>query len=194
MELLLNNQELTFSWHPGCGHITGKEYCVGPIGRRGPKELERQDELPPSIPSSLSFTISFIAECTGKTYDEVVKCLKDQETKDPEIAVIYCEPRKIETRVVKAEFKEVHDLFVKQNQEINDLVKQSAKLVTLLGCEVGESEYLREIPDEWFEMITTIRYSPIEVRCHKNTNFYQFMLKNGILEQVFPKWFREGNY
>ncbi|CAK7994851.1 Hypothetical protein POVR1_LOCUS369 [uncultured virus] len=193
MELLLNNQELTFSWHFGYSYEGKKRYSLGPTFSIGPPG-SATDLPPPRIPSVLSFTISFTPECTGKTYNEVVKCLKDQEMKDPEIAVIYNEPHKIETQVVKAEFQEVHDLFIKQNQEINDLVKKSARLVTLLGCEVGESEYLRKIPDEWFETITTIKYDPIEVRCHKNTNFYQFMLKNGILERVFPKWFRDGNY
>lgn len=191
MELLLNHPDLAFSWQPYVFHLGKRNYAFGGTTAVYSRGNRPRNE---AIPSTVAFIISFPPNTSGKVYDEVAKCIRKQEAKDLEIAVIYNEPRKNETLVVKPEFKEVHDLFVKQNQEINDLVASSSKLVELLGCKVGESKYLRDLPAEWFEMVTAIQYTPISIRCHDKTDFYQFMLKNGILERVFPKWYREGNY
>lgn len=207
MEIILQNENnLNISWHPGCFKIQPGHYVVGPIGRTGhnPNSLDNivsaSDVVLPNttIPDQLS--ISFSLKNNDKDLYQSLVSLANNLKLDPELEIIINQPRLIHEKICA---KPEYENKVRELEEANKIIDQKfcnlLSQLEELGCttdDIGHPRY-EIIPEEYYEWKHYYDYIPffrIEIRCHKDTEFYKFMNKSGLLKKYFPQWYAEGKF
>lgn len=195
MDVLLH-PDLKYSWHPGCGYISPGYYCVGPIGRIGPGTTF---PLPPptpntEIPTCLAIYIEFPNK---EVQEQVVSCVRQLVKEGDDIQVIYPENN---TQIIHEGVKMAHlNEYCKiqaQNEEIGKKWQELSVQLEQIGCDVDDCRGPKYVPVPREFYITRVEeiLGRMEVRCKKGTRFYDHLHSNGILEKVYPQWYRDGNY
>lgn len=210
MDTILENREhLSFNWHPGCVYHSGTSsdgrgnYSVGPIGRRGPgvtdamiEEAIRKHVKPP-IPSSLEVYIAFKNTATTKLIDDIVSGIKELN-KTEDIHIKYIPYRCVTTMRVKKEFEEEDRKARAAHEEKEKAAYAFLSKFEELGGDVEDAGFPSyQTPEEWKEVESSkndVSYAQLSVCCHSGTVFYQSLLKAGILDEAYPKWYAEGKY
>lgn len=197
MELLLEKEaHLILSWHPGCYHIVGSSYTVGPIGRRGPGITNTETSwVIPGIPSALQFHIKFL-QTEQADYDTLANAIQKLAETD-QIKVDVSKPYDVKGKIgIKKCFQAIDENIKKQNKIITDKFISLCNELNFLGCntDVIRPPHLITLPEECFDWIIRKDYGSISVCCHKETEFYKILNSYGLLEKYFPKWYRDGNF
>ena len=188
---------LGYSWYPGClWHGSGALYFTGEIGRRGEGVTDADLAKPvhnARIPSSLSVTID---TPSATLYEQVSRALE----------TIQCGALKIEARPgrsciklrLKPEYAEEVARLREANAKIEAQVADLCNQLEALGCDVDRvgPPSLARIPDHFLEGEDGIEYKSagFNVCCHSGTPFYKLLLDAGVLERVYPAWYRDGQY
>lgn len=202
MDILFEMEnDLLFSWHPGCKFmVTNKQpsYIVGPVGRIGPGvQMPVTKREITEIPNSLEFTIRFKNKDDNNLYLAIKNMLLLLQKNDP-IEVKLQEPKLIKEKVKPmVDYVEkinlINDNNKKKTEKINELIDQLEKL----GVDCDDISYrLETIPDNWYEnhQYTDATLASINICCHNDTKFYKTMKDKGILEKYFPQWYKRGDF
>ena len=198
--LLKNENKLKVNWHPGCFYDKDKgKYITGPIGSTGPVSNEEAVKPKPKptqiteIPKALSIYVS--TEDTDENIHSELFSLFEELKTDNSIEVICNKYFTIQSKIPKSEYREIVNEIEARNKIILDKVAILSKQLEELGCDIDEMSGpdIEIIPNEYYD-ISLNQHSTIIINCHSETDFYQMMLKNGILERAFPEWFRNCNF
>ena len=218
MEVILEHEaDLKIQWHPGCvfggndnqpqvlTRITKplnlQRYTVSVIGMTGstgcsctPEERPKEPQpIKRKVPSSLEVWI----EAKSPDYGLIVEGLVTLQQAGDSIDIIVDPPT---TQTIyggilpkkAAEAQKIKDANAKIMARYREIVRE-LKSMGICKYDVPQPK-LPAIPIQFYVQTKRELSGRIEVRCHKNTKFYQFFQEHGLFEKYFPQWYRDGRY
>ena len=196
MQVLIDReQDLIFSWSPGCMFRDNK-YIKGAIGRRGPG-ITDEDLKKPYVCSGPPSSLMFSIRCNNNNvlYKEILDVLSNLKDKD-QLEINIQLPRTTKRQIrLKEGFQSKADEINEKNNEAREKVSLLIEQLKQLGCNCDDlicPDY-NIIPAEWYEWEEDT-YASVNVCCHNKTEFYKFLQEKGILDKYFPEWYRKGDF
>lgn len=171
MEAFLN-KELEYSWRPSCTHSAEETGCVSHSSRVSCQTSRHIDVC-----------IDFNESCVENLYPTILEQLEIMSKKD-DMKVGHGRIQRIMSREVKPEYEEIHNLLIKQNQELNELIEKTSGKLRNANHNIEKANLLRPIPEEWFQPQEKELYGLITISCHVDSEFYKFAVNNNLLANV----------
>ena len=206
VEILNRDENLAVCWNPGCYYRGNGTYGVGPVGRYGPntsrekvqEDRQRCKELVAagiSVNTEIPCTLKIRMTISKAEYDNLIsernKLFKDVEyvfeTGYKSVINPKYEEQKAAYEKNVKDFETVNEEF----QKFIDNCKQ--KGVNAENFPSKNDDIFLQRPEEYFSVVDKDN-GTLEIRLHSQTDLYQYLLKEGILEQRYPKWYRNGEY
>jgi len=199
----LLNPALKISWEPAI-YEGGNRYICGPMGRHAPKPADWKPMT--TLPAGMKLTISIFHDSEKLYLDEKKDPKLYEQTLDlvtrlgepDQIKMEESRPpwKKTEILNPKPEFKEIVEDWQAKNTAIMTEFHELIVKLEELGCDIDDgpgSPRVHVIPQEYFVTRDYLDFGLCYISFCMNFNMkiYQFLKEQGVLDRVFPQWYRD---
>lgn len=202
MEVLLS-ADLGISWYPGCFYDPQiQKYCIRSDLGMGPGIMKKDFGIiyNTKIPATLALHFTMP---TLELYEKMQRVVQEQQLAGEDIQVNgswapILAVSKQRTNV-KPEFLKEFRALVRANKRRAKQYRKLCQALQALGCNLKDGVPLpryREAEEAWFasENVELKRTGSMIICCRAGTQLYDYLAEHGVLEKVYPEWFRYGGY